>query len=133
MQDPKVVARARSKVWKQAVEGLAKTPAMRDTPSRRRSEPALTGAWPRFPVSPRGPYEVLGRSGGSGRASRPVGDDGSGGCANRVAAGLVEATGGDRARLLAVRRAALACGVRALQVCVDSCGALGGWLQAGGG
>lgn len=128
-RDPKVVARARSKVWKQALEGRAKTAPMRWTPSRRLSARALTGAWPRFPVSPQRPYEAFA---GIVDLDRHHGQWAT----MAVAEALAEATvaqvgeaGGDAARLLAVRRAALTCGVRALRVRDDSCGTLGEWLR----
>lgn len=128
-RDQKVVARARSKVWKQALEGRAKSASMRWTPSRRLSERALTGAWPFFPVSPQGPYVAftqvvdLDRHHGQWAtmaAARAL--------AEAVVAQVNEADG-DAARLLAVRRAALTCGVRAMRVCDDSCGMLGEWLH----
>ncbi|MEV8562851.1 hypothetical protein AB0478_41795 [Streptomyces sp. NPDC051917] len=128
VRDPKVVARARSKVWKQALEGRAKTAPMRWTPSRRLSERAMTGAWPRFPVSPQGPYEAfagvvdLDRHHGHW-ATMAVAEV----LAEATVAQVGEAVGA--ARLLAVRRAALACGLRALRVCDDSCGTLGEWLR----
>jgi hypothetical protein len=127
--DPKVVARARSKLWKQALEGRAKTAPMWWTPGRRLSERALTGAWPRFPVSPQGPYEAfagvvdLDRHHGQW-ATMSVAED----LAEATVAQVGEADG-DAARLLAIRRAALTCGVRAVRVCDDSCGTLGEWLR----
>ncbi|MGW2652020.1 MAB_1171c family putative transporter, partial [Streptomyces sp. NPDC001393] len=96
--------------------------------SRRLSERALTGAWPRFPVSPQAPYEAF---------AGVVNLDWHHGqwATMAVTEVLAEATGAQvreavgAARLLAVRRAALACGLRALRVCDDSCGTLGEWLR----
>ncbi|MCF3135873.1 hypothetical protein [Streptomyces olivochromogenes] len=128
-RDPKALSRGRSKVWKQALEGRAKTAPMRWTPSRRLSKRALTGAWPRFAVSPQGPYEAfdqvvdLNRHHGQ-RATMAVTDA----VAEATGAQVGEA-GGDVARLLAVRRAALTCGVQAMGVRDDSCGTLGEWLR----
>ncbi len=128
-RDPKVVARARSKVWKQPLDGRAKTAPMRRTPSRRLSERALTGAWPRFPVSPQGPYKAFAEV---VDLDRHHGQWATMAVAEALAETTVAQVGepdGNTAKLLAVRRAALTCGVRALRVCDDSCGTLGEWLR----
>lgn len=129
VHDPKVVARARSKVWKQTLEGRAKTKAMRHTPSRRLAERDLTGAWSRFPVSPQGPYEALAQVADLDRhhgqwATVAVAD-----ALAEATTRQAEAADGNLAQLPAVRRAALTCGVRALRACDDSCGTLDEWLH----
>ncbi|KAB1141712.1 hypothetical protein F7R91_31360 [Streptomyces luteolifulvus] len=129
VRDPKVVARARAKVWRQPLEGRAKTEAMCSTPGRRLSERALTGAWPSFPVSPQGPYETLVQGVDLDRHHGQWATMALAEVLVETTIGQIEAAGGDPARLLAVRRAALTCGVRALRVCDDSCGTLGEWLR----
>lgn len=103
--------------------------AMRSTPSQRVAERALTGAWSRFPVPPHHAYQALAHVVDLERGHGPWVTMTVAEALADAAATQVEAADGVPAQLLAVRRAALTCGVRALRVCDDSHGALREWLR----
>lgn len=101
------LTKARRKVLDQGLSGRDRTSAMRDTPRRRLRARALRGAWREFPVDPADAYERfvafvdeadhIGK-GGTFELARALDDE---------IAAAVDAAGGDSARLLASRRAAL--------------------------
>lgn len=125
--DRKVIAKARAKVLKGSLYGRDMTPAMINTPSRRLETRALFGAWPKFPHSPREPYERLAARFNVGHpryedgwATRDLAYEISG-----AESELLDAARGEARQSLAVRRAALTIYHQAAESCDDSYGTLG--------
>lgn len=124
------LTKARRKVLDQGLSGRDRTQAMRDTPRRRLRARALRGAWRDFPVGPAEAYEAfvvfvdeadhVGK-GGTFELAR--------GLEEQIAA-AADAAGGDSARLLASRRAALTAVCEIAHRVDDSYGQIGELGQA---
>jgi hypothetical protein len=122
--DPRVCAKARTKVLKQGLYPRDLTDAMRCTPRERLHERALRGRWPLFPISPQPFYERL--VNGLGDAYLPKG--GTFRLARRLEAArerLDAKTTKEPAARLAARRALVSFCYPAMERCDDSYGEIG--------
>jgi hypothetical protein len=124
------LTKARRKVLDQGLSGRDRTPAMRDTPTRRLRTRALRGAWRDFPVDPADTYELFvsfvdeADHIGKGRTfelARVL---------DEQIAAAADAAGGDSGRLLASRRAALTAVQEIAHRVDDSYGQIGELGQA---
>jgi hypothetical protein len=124
--DRNVIAKARTKVVKQALPDSAYTSAMINTPRRRRERRMLYGHWPLFPVSPQPAFDMLETR--HHVVDRYRGEQATMTLASKLADSMdkLEAkASADPARLLAVRRAELTLAAHAMESCDDSFGQLG--------
>lgn len=122
--EPKIRAKARTKVLRQGLYPRDMTEPMRHTPRERLHERALCGRWPVFPASPRPYYERL--CNGLGEGFRSKGQTFT--LARRLEAAierLQRATAGRPAEELAARRALVAWCYRTMERCDDSYGVIG--------
>jgi hypothetical protein len=122
--DPKIRAKARAKVLKQALYPRDMTEPMWHPPRERLYERALHGRWSLFPVSPAPFYERLCNGLGEGFRSKSQTFK----LARRLGAAIerIDRTTANRAAdRLAARRALVAWCYRAMERCDDSYGVIG--------
>jgi hypothetical protein len=122
--DPKIRAKARTKVLKQGLYPRDMTEPMWHTPRERLYERALRGRWELFPVSPEPFYERL--SNGLGERFRSKGQTFKLALRLEAAIERLDRTTANRVPdRLAARRALVAWCYRAMERCDDSYGVIG--------
>jgi hypothetical protein len=127
LREPKLRAKARTKVMKSSLYDRDLTPAMQNPPSVRLTRRALFGSWPEFPQSPQAWYDLLSAQFDfdderywDGWATRTMAQE----LADAVD-DLAARVGTNVAQLLAVDRASLTLYYEAAEACDDSYGGLG--------